>query len=96
MQELKTLKENCVDALRVTEGKDLEISANITSPKQIPLIMQGYLYSQLRSKYVTERTQMYLRLTISYNARMRDDVVGIGKSPDFAPPTGGPTMVGQE
>lgn len=77
----KTPREYCLDGLSDTEGIELERSANLTSPEQFELVNQAYIYKFMKSKYVPGKTEMYLRLTLSYQGRFRNDLVEIGKAP---------------
>lgn len=85
VEVLKEFQEVCIDKIAATEGKELEISAYLTSPEQLDLVLEGYLYSSvgLNSKYVHGRNETYLRLTKSFNGKFMDDVVSIGKTPKF-------------
>ena len=85
MQILKTLKETAIDKLSATEGKDLDISANLTSADQFDAILESHAHSHMGSKYVIDRCDLYKRLTISYMGRFRNDIVAIGQSPEFMP-----------
>lgn len=82
MEILKDFQEVCLDKLTVTHGKELEISANITSAKQLDLVMMGNVYGQngLRSRYFETQKDSMLRLTCSFEGRCRTDIVEIGKS----------------
>lgn len=85
MQLLKTLKETAIDKLSATEGKDLDISANLTHPDQIGVILESHAHSMLGSEYVIDRCDLYKRLTVSYMGRYRSDIVTIGTGPEFVP-----------
>lgn len=76
--EIKSLKDRCVDALQYTEGKSLQISANLQSSKQFGIITEAFVHSYLGSSYVPMRAEEFLRITMSYQGRMRDDIVAIG------------------
>lgn len=82
MDILKDFQEVCLDKLTVTEGKELEIAANITSAKQLDVVMMGNVYGQngLRSRYFETQKDSLLRLTCSFEGRCRSDIVEIGKS----------------
>lgn len=80
--EIKQSKDVCIDKLTSTEGKELEITANINSQNQIKAVLQGYIAKALHSKYGVEQYQVLLRLTDSYRGRCRDDLTGIGKVPE--------------
>lgn len=80
MELLKTLKEQCVDKLSFTGGKELDLSANLTSGNQMRAILECHAHSYLGSRYVKDRCELLERLTCSYMGRHRTDVVEIGKS----------------
>jgi len=82
MQIVKDFQEVCLDKLTVTNGEQLEIMANITSPKQLDLVQMGTVYGMqgLRSRYFTQQKESLLRLTCSYQGRARGDVTEIGKA----------------
>ena len=80
--EIKQSKDVCIDKLTSTEGKDLEITANLTSTGQMTAVMQGYVSIALNSRYGANQYQMLLRLTDSWKGRCRDDLTGIGKVPE--------------
>lgn len=85
----KEFQEVCIDKLMATEGKELEITAYLNDPDQLDLVLEGYLYGSngLNSKYVYGRNETYLRLSKSFNGKLQDGIVSIGKSPRFG---GGP------
>ncbi len=76
--EIKTLKDRCVDALQYTTGPLLQISANLQDTSQFTIVLEAHAHSVLGSKYVPDRAEQYLRLSISHKGRMRDDIVKIG------------------
>lgn len=80
--ELKQSKDVCIDKLTSTEGKDLEIMANITSPAQLNAVLLGYTAQALNSRYGYGECQLLLRSTCSWKGRARDDLTGIGKVPE--------------
>ena len=81
--EVYQTRDLCVDKLTSTTGVDLEIMSNITSGAQIAAVMEGYIAQTLSSRYGMARYEMLLRLTVSHNARGRDDLRGIGTTPDI-------------
>lgn len=93
-QVFKDFQEVCVDRLTVTHGEELEIMANLTSPKQFDLILMANVYGAhgLRSRHFEEQKDAMLRLTCSYQSKCRNDIVEIGKSvkqPNMFPSPGG-------
>lgn len=88
----KSIREYCFEGLSSIDGKELERSANLTSPVQFELVQEGLMYKKHHSRYVPERNELYLRLTLSYGARYREDMDKIGTAPVLAPRgfSGGP------
>lgn len=83
MFEIKQTRDVCVDKLTQTEGKALEITANLKSTGQVDAILQGYIDKALGSKYGVEKMEMLLRLSDSMGGRTRDDLVAIGTTRDI-------------
>lgn len=81
--EIKQSKDVCIDHLTSTTGEDLEIMANIQTPGQMGVVMQGFIGRALNSQYRVERTYRLLRATVSWKGRGRDDLTGIGKVADI-------------
>lgn len=80
--EIQQSRDTIIQKLTSTEGRELEITANLTSAAQISAVMQGYVAAQLNSSYGVQQYQMLLRLTDSWRGRCRDDLTGIGRTPD--------------
>lgn len=78
--EIKQTQDICVERLTTTDGRGLQIMANIASPAQINAMLEGHIYAFLGSRYIPDRTEMLLRLTVSYQGRGRDDLVTIARS----------------
>lgn len=83
MQELKTVKEQAIDHLAITEGEELDISCNLTSSEQMHIILESEAHSVLGSIYNQRTTARLLRLTNSFGARHRSDIVEIAKASRF-------------
>lgn len=83
MQELKTLKEQAIDHLAVTDGAELDITCNLVSSEQMHIIMESEAHSILGSRFISKTTERLLRLTNSLNARHRQDIVEIAKASRF-------------
>lgn len=77
-----TLKELAIENLSAETGNKLEITANLTSPAQIGLVMESYAHSRLGSKYVMEKMELLLRMTKAVGGRHRTDVVDLSKGPE--------------
>lgn len=82
MVELQQTKDNCVDHLTVKDGVELEIMANLMSTNQIDTVIEGHLCKAFGSCYGVDKYETLLRCSVSYRARGRDDLSGIGKTPD--------------
>lgn len=80
MQVIKTVKEQAIDHLTITEGDELDISCNITSSNQVLIVLESEAHKVLGSRYIQRSTERMLRLTNSYQARHRQDLVEIAKS----------------
>lgn len=80
MEILKGLKEQCVDKLSFTGGKELEMTSFLTSGNQVRAILECHAHSYLGSRYVRDRCEVLERLTCSFQGRHRTDLVEIGKS----------------
>lgn len=83
--EIQQSKDVCIEKLTSTEGKDIEITANLTSSGQMAAIMEGHVAHKLRSAYGIEKMERLLRISCSWQARARDDLTGIGKTADVVP-----------
>ena len=81
--EIKQSKDVCIDRLSSTQGSELDIMANINSNQQMNAVMLGFVGAALNSKYCVGRTEMLLRLTVSWKGRGRDDLASIGRVPDI-------------
>lgn len=81
--DLLTQKDRIVERLTPTEGKELEISCNLTSNKQIDIFIEQLGFSTLGSTYIIERGNLLKRLTCSFQGRNRSDLVEIGKAPEW-------------
>lgn len=90
MDQLLTPRDKIVQKLTPTVGEELEIMCNLTSPKQMDVFVQEVGYTALGSSYIITRTNMYKRLTCSFNGKARNDLVEIGKTPEYrgTQPTG--------
>lgn len=77
---LKGLKEQALDKLSVTGGKEMDLTANFNSGGQIRAILELQAHECLGSKYVKERKELLERLTCSYNGTHRSNIVDIGKT----------------
>lgn len=82
MVEVQQTRDTCVDHLTVTTGTELEIMANLKSVGQVDTVLEGYICKALGSTFGWGWSEGLLRTSISVGARGRDDLVGIGKTPD--------------
>lgn len=87
----KEFQEICVDRIAETSGAGLEITAYLTDPAQIDIVLEGFIYSEagLNSKYVPQRNEKYLRLSKSFGGKAANDIVEIAKAPRFQNNTSG-------
>lgn len=76
--EIEQTQDVCVRKLTSTEGKDLEITANLTHPSQVTAILEGYVDRKLGSRYGVEKVELLLRASCSFNGRAREDLTTIG------------------
>jgi hypothetical protein len=82
MVEVQQTRDTCVDHLTVTSGVELEIMANLKSVSQVDAVLEGYICKALGSAFGWGWSEGLLRTSISVGARARDDLTGIGKTPD--------------
>lgn len=75
---IEQTQDTCVRKLTVTEGKDLELMANLQHPSQMAAMMEGFVDMQLGSEYGMARMEFLLRLSCSTSGRARDDLKEIG------------------
>ena len=81
--EIKSFRQEAIDKLSQESGKKLEISSNLTSPSQFILIEESYAHSVLGDEFTTDEKDLYLRITLGYNAEFRKNIVDIGKTPEW-------------
>lgn len=77
---IKGLKEQSLDRLSVTSGKELDITSCFTNVAQINFVMEAHAHAYLGSRYIKERKELLERLTCSYQGLHRTNIVDIGKS----------------
>lgn len=80
MQELKTIKEQALDHLSAVEGKELDLSCNLTSSAQLEIVLESEVHSILGCSFMVNMTERMQRLTNGYQARHRSDIVEIAKA----------------
>lgn len=80
MEILKGLKEQALDKLSVTGGKELDLTSNFNSSAQIQAILELHAHQCLGSRYVTDRKELLERLTCSFDGTHRTNIVDIGKT----------------
>lgn len=83
MLEIKTIKEQAIDHLSTVEGKELDMSCNLTSSRQLEIVLESEAHAVLGSVYVDRKTERMLRLTNGFMARHRQDIVEIAKSKEM-------------
>ena len=82
MVEVQQTRDTCNDHLTVTSGTELEIMSNLKSASQIDTLIEGHIGKFFGSAYAWDKCETLLRSSISMNARGRDDLSGIGRTPD--------------
>lgn len=87
--EIEQTRDTIVKKLTSTRGEDLEITANITHPAQIDVVLEGLVAKVIGDDVAVEEYQTLLRSTNSWQGRCRTDLTGIGKTPDSLPGWGG-------
>ena len=80
MQEMKTLKEQALDRLSVTSGKELDLSCNIVNSRQLEIILESEAHNMLGSQFYNRMTERMLRLTCGFEGRHRQDIVTVASS----------------
>lgn len=80
--EIEQTRDTIVKKLTVTTGDELEIMANLSHPSQINVMMEGLVSKLIGDDVGEEEVYTLLRGTVGYRARGRDDLTGIGKTPD--------------
>lgn len=81
--EIQQTKDTIVDALTTTKGKKLEIMANIKNGAQAMAVYECWIGMALGSKFAAEQAEFILRMSVSSGGRGREDLTGIGKTPDI-------------
>lgn len=80
--EIEQTRDTIVKKLTATTGDELEIMANLSHPSQINVMMEGLVSKLIGDDVGEEETNTLLRGTVGYRGRGRDDLTGIGKTPD--------------
>ena len=88
-QTVLGLRDRIVNALSSTKGEQLEITANLTSSAQVELVMESMALEHLGRKFAVTESEKMLRLSCSWQGKSRNDLVEIGKTPEFAKNRGG-------
>ena len=83
--EIEQTRDTIVKKLTSTQGKDLEITANIMHSGQIAAVLEGMVGKLIGDDVVVEEYEVLLRMTDSWQGRCRTDLTGIGKTPDSMP-----------
>lgn len=88
-QTVLGLRDRIVNALSSTKGEQLEITSNLTSSAQVELVMESMALEHLGSKFAVTESEKMLRLSCSWQGKSRNDLVEIGKTPEFSKNRGG-------
>lgn len=83
--EIEQTRDTVVKKLTSTRGDDLEIMSNLSHPSQINVMMEGLVSKLIGDDVGEEEVYTLLRGTVGYRGRGRDDLTGIGKTPDQLP-----------
>lgn len=83
--EIEQTRDTVVKKLTSTHGDDLEIMANLSHPAQINVMMEGLVSKMIGDDVGEEEVYTLLRGTVGFRGRGRDDLTGIGKTPDQLP-----------
>lgn len=78
----QTLKESAIANLSEVNGTGLEISANLTNGAQLEIVLEAFSHKKLGCDYVSERSELLLRMTKSIEGRHRTDIVELSKGPE--------------
>lgn len=81
--EIQQSKDTCIDHLTVTGGTELEIMANLKTAGQVDAVIEGHICKALGSAFGMDTYETLLRCSVSWQGRGRDDLTGIGKTPDM-------------
>lgn len=81
--EIQQTTDNIVDHLTTKNGIELELMANLASADQIDLVVEGHLGLWLGSDVAIDFMETYLRTTCSMKGRAREDLKGIGTTPNL-------------
>lgn len=80
--EIEQTRDTIVRKLTVTFGPELEIMANLTSEKQVNLILEGIVDAELGDTVGVAEYEAVLRASVSKDGRGREDLTTLGKAPD--------------
>ena len=80
--EIEQTRDTIVKKLTVTRGAELEVMSNLSHPAQINVVMEGLVSFLIGDDVGEEEVNTLLRSTVGMYGRGRDDLTGIGKTPD--------------
>lgn len=89
MKILGGIKDYAVKLLSVIKGEELQIMANLTDADQVDLVNMGLYQRKFHSKYIPEKVDMYLRVSISQQGMGRLGMEKIAQTPEVANPGSG-------
>ena len=89
MKILGGIKDYAVKLLSVIRGEELQIMANLTDADQVDLVNMGLYQRKFHSKYIPEKVDMYLRVSISQQGIGRLGMEKIAQTPEVANPGSG-------
>lgn len=80
--EIEQTRDTIVKKLTVTAGAELEIMANLTSERQVNLILEGIVDAELGDTVGVAEYEAVLRASVSKGGRGREDLTTLGKVSD--------------
>lgn len=83
MVEIQQSKDVCIDILRTDSGPGLELMSNLRSADQVLKVLEGYLCRYLRAGFGVGETETLLRTSVGWQAKGREGIENIGKTPDY-------------
>lgn len=89
MKILGGIKDYAVKLLSVIKGEELQIMANLTDADQVDLVNMGLYQRKFHSKYIPEKVDMYLRVSISQQGMGRLGMEKIAQTPEVTNPGSG-------
>ena len=83
MVEIQQSKDVCIDILSTENGPGLELMSNLRSSDQVLKVLEGYLCRYLNAGFGVGETETLLRTSVGWQAKGREGIENIGKTPDY-------------